>query len=40
MLMNTIKPYRVVKNTLTYTFFMKKKIAEAYPPPLKIFPNP
>ena len=34
MLMNTIKPYYVVKTTLTYTFFMKN-IAESYPPPQK-----
>ena len=33
--MNTIKPYHVVKTTLTYTFFMKN-IAESPPPPKKI----
>ena len=34
--MNTIKPYYVVKTTLTYTFFMEN-IAESYP---KNFPQP
>ena len=37
--MNTIKPYYIVKTTLTYTFFMTN-IAESYPPPLKNFPQP
>ena len=39
MLINTIKPYYIVKTTLTYTFFMTN-IAESYPPPLKNFPQP
>ena len=37
--MNIIKPYYIVKTTLTYTFFMTN-IAESYPPPLNKFPQP
>ena len=43
MLMNTIKPYYIVKTTLTYTFFIKKNKAESSPPPPlseKISPTP
>ena len=39
MLMNIIKPYYIVKTTLTYTFFMTN-IAESYPPPKKFSPTP
>ena len=39
MFMNTIKPYYIVKTTLTYTFFMRN-IAESYPPPKKKIPQP
>ena len=39
MLMNTIKPYYIVKTTLLNLYILYDNIAESYPPP-KDFPLP